>query len=741
MAILHTYTSNRSAISEKNATLQNSQWYVFLLPTILAITTFITYIPSLFYAFHFDDKENILKYFDIRHASIGELFFSSPRWISRWLNTVYYAFGEFNPFVYRLAGIVFHITTGIALFALIYHSNKNQKSFEPVRKYALVCATITSMLFLLHPVQTQTVSYIIQGQLEGLATLAIICLLLSFFVYTGSTTFIQKLVSLFAIIVCTLTGCGTKEIFIVAPVLVVSFDWFFVAQGSSRKCISRIWIYALISILVTASFYYFSTLAVFTIPTEAYNNFGNAITTQGNAVIGRYQFFISQFKVILHYIFMFFWPFGMSVDYDWKLVTNFFAFDCIAPLASLLSLLIGILFVLKNNKINFFAFGALWFFTCILPRSSIIPSCELLADYKTYSASIGIYFIIALIVVYALNYSKNYFEKYYIQACIALLFVCTLLLSYATYKRNLVWSTEEAFWADIITKAPARARGHNNYGTALQDTGNHAAACTAFLKAIELDEKYPDPWINLSVSYRELGNIDKAIECIEKAITLSKYHPEAYLNYGLFLYSKKRNDEAEQAFSKAITLRPHYGKAWNNLSVVRADSGNFKGACEAAKYAATKTDFIQTQSFLVWGKSALELKKYDEAIEAFSAMLKFNPDSIDAAVQLAQCYILVKNYTQALKLYTQVIKVIPNNPIFWFNIGECYKHLAQYQDAIDAYGNTIKYMNMPKAELRIAECYEKLGNIKEARTVLQNIIAGYNPQGITQQAKNMLLNL
>ena len=53
----------------------------------------------------------------------------------------------------------------------------------------------------------------------------------------------------------------------------------------------------------------------------------------------------------------------------------------------------------KQNATSIIAFGFLWFFIAIGPRSSFIPSSELLTDYKTYLASLGVLLLLALGVV------------------------------------------------------------------------------------------------------------------------------------------------------------------------------------------------------------------------------------------------------------------------------------------------------------------------------------------------------
>ena len=142
--------------------------------------TFLFYFPSCHYDFQFDDIANITKLYDIRHTRFWDLFFTGPRWICRWLNGVHYSIGKFDPYSYRMGNIIQHILLGIIIFYFLLLALRHLKKQSFFRDNALSIATLTAMLFLLHPVQTQTVSYVIQGKLEGVATFLIISMAFCF---------------------------------------------------------------------------------------------------------------------------------------------------------------------------------------------------------------------------------------------------------------------------------------------------------------------------------------------------------------------------------------------------------------------------------------------------------------------------------------------------------------------------------------------------------------------------------
>ena len=128
------------------------------------------------------------------------------------------------------------------------------------------------------------------------------------------------------------------------------------------------------------------------------------LQTSPLARITPWAYCISEFKVILHYLWIFIWPFNMSVEYDWVLSKGFFAPDCLFPFLALVLIGYFVYRLLKKDSVNLVAFGIIWFMICIAPRSSIIPSAELIVDYKTYAASFGWLFVLACGLVWLLLY-------------------------------------------------------------------------------------------------------------------------------------------------------------------------------------------------------------------------------------------------------------------------------------------------------------------------------------------------
>jgi tetratricopeptide (TPR) repeat protein len=736
-------------IDQPTATM--SWWHWLIPPLFLPILSYIFYAPSLHYSFQFDDVANITKFYSIRHNTFKTLFFNNQRWISYWLNTINYHLGKFEPFYYRLFNIIFHTSTAILVFffVLLALSRLTKKSFFVEQKLSI--ALTTALLFLLHPVQTQTVSYVIQGQLEGLAGLCImmmgVCFLLamrakSFLGYAALTSFLFILGFICA---------GTKEIAIVSPILILMTDWFFVAQANIHDLKKRWWVHALLFSIVIGMYVYFLKPAFFKnalgLAIEARNNIGNVLTDSPAQPIKPIHFFISQFKVIVHYIFMFIWPFSISVEYDWKLVSHFFAPDCILPFLFLCSLGALIAYVLKKDRTNIIAFGILWFFIAIAPRSSIIPSSELLADYKTYLGSFGIIFVLALGITYLINTFLKTIENPEIvhhRSLLHLVLICIIAfpVGFLTYQRNKVWRSSEEFWANIIQNAPGKARAYNNLGVALSEQGKMQESIPLYKKAISMDRYYPDPWNNLAVAYSLTDKLELAIETLKEAIRIHPNYPEGYNNLASFMITKKDYSTAETLLKRALELRPYYGKAFFNMGKMFLEQGIHDKALENFKAACTKGDLDNAAGFSIYAQVSMGLQKYQDAIFAYTKLLELQPGHFDSLFNLGNAYFLAGQISEAINLYTKLSAAYPQEGRVWYNLGESYLRIEKPQQALTCFEHAEKLNASPhNIDIRIAACHQASGRIQAARDRLTTCLQKDLPEHIKNTVRIALAQI
>ena len=165
--------------------------------------------------------------------------------------------------------------------------------------------------------------------------MSILAMTLTFLHLGNATTYLRKMLLGILLFVIAAFSCCTKEITIIAPLLLMLVDWFFIAHGSWDSFKSRLLLHIALFSLVIGLYIKFLKPAFFTdilgLKMTVKNNIGNVITHNPQEMIRPWPFFISQFKVILHYVWIFLWPLGISVEYDWTLCRSIFALDCFFP--------------------------------------------------------------------------------------------------------------------------------------------------------------------------------------------------------------------------------------------------------------------------------------------------------------------------------------------------------------------------------------------------------------------------
>lgn len=499
-------------------------------PFGLVLSTVAVYFNSLMYGFIFDDLKTILTDVNALNDTVAGGFFSYVRWVPRALNQVTHALWGVHPFPYRLINLGMHIIAGLLMFALLLRLFDSATRSTFLHRHARFVATLASMLFLLHPVQTQTVTYVTQMRLEGMVTLWMFAVLVSF-AYSATTQKVWlKIVGYTTSLLLAACASGTKEIVIVLPLLVVLIDWFFIAQAEWSAIRSRMIMYFLYVGIVWGLLLYYGLLkpdlvkVLVTHPLQC--NSGNILTSHPQELINCISFALSQFKVLLHYIGIFFFPVNLSFDYDVKLARHVLDTDVWVPALVLSGLLMLLIYWYRSWKTRILTFSGLWFFIVMLPRTSIVPSTELICDYKTFPASLGMMVMLAYCIVFfiarlvpawpmisALVNVRGAIVFVQCASCVALIWMSNL--------RTTVWSSEMLFWHDSVQKSP-KARVLNNYATSLLAQGDVDGAIGYFNKAIERDSLYAEPHAQLATIYHAYNDVEKALRHYARAVELGR---------------------------------------------------------------------------------------------------------------------------------------------------------------------------------------------------------------------------
>jgi tetratricopeptide (TPR) repeat protein len=664
--------------------------------------------------------------------------------VAELVNRLSFKFGGFDPWHYRIVNLFIHMLAGIVLFALTYSIGVGQKIDAFYKKHAFWISSFVSVFFLLHPVQTQTVSYVAQARLEGLATLFIFLSLLLLHACFLATTRTRACLWFGLALFIAFLACGVKEIAIILPALAFLIDLVFIAEFDLQKLLKERFVYHLIFFstvfFMTASFMGFGKVwDVFSFQSSMPNNRGNVLTPNPFTRISPFSYFISEFKVIVHYFAIFFFPSSMSVEYEFGLAQNFLQADVILPLVAIVLGLLMVAISFYYRKFVALSFGFLWFFVSLLPRSSVIPSPELACDYKTYVASAGLFLSLSillmgfvLVIVEGLSayfgqvetgvLKRDGFSFSSYSSLFSTCMVFAISLGFLSEKRNQVWGSTISFWQDVVNKCPKKPRARNNLGVAYSEANLFQEALVHYKKAIELDSFYPDPLSNMAVAFSMLGMDENAITALERAVRMVPRYPEARNNLAALLIKNKQYDRAKEELAVALELRPFYGKASFNLGRLYLEEGDNEKGWQCFKQA-TEGDLDTFEGFFTLGQLSMTLGKHDEAIRAFQACVDKGVKKDVVFFHLANSHYLAGNLSEAEKIYCSLADKHPDDARFVYNLGEALFAQKRYEEAGNCFSDTLLKTNQyPSAAIRLSLCLEKSQGVLGAIVGLEEVL-------------------
>ena len=526
----------------------------------LFLVTFTVYLGTLDHDFHLDDQPNISQnsFIQISTLSLDEFLkaafngANNYRPVANVSFALNYYFHGMKVRGYHLVNIIIHLLAGIMLFYFV----KTTLSISVVRKKygeTKFVPLFTALIWLAHPLDTQSVTYIVQ-RMNSMAAMFFIMAMLFYVKARLSPEKTKRIVFFSVSFVAGLLAFGTKQNTVTLPFFILLFEWFFF-QDLRVKISPRQWLWIIVIGLVFAFVLYLFLGG---------SPLSKLIPDYGGRPFTLAQRILTQPRVILHYISLLIFPYPgrLNLDYDFPV-----SYSLVSPTMTLLALLVIItllgfaIYFIWNNRL--YSFCILWFLGNLVIESSTIP-LEIIFEHRTYLPSMMTILLLVMLFHQTVNNKKA------VMACLVLV---TLLFSFWTYERNKVWKDELTLWTDNYKKSPNKARVNFNLGVAYLNS-NKASEAIPFLHAgLNFYEKDVELQQNVSVrttatyfrtlgeAYKEKGELQKAIFYLHKALEESFTDVDDIFTY-YFLgqcYGKSlRPQEAVFYFSKALELAKVY---------------------------------------------------------------------------------------------------------------------------------------------------------------------------------------
>ena len=504
------------------------RWGPWLAAGLIVLAGVAVYWNSFAGVFVFDDFTSIIDNPTIRQWWRLDQVFRPPcdkgetvagRPLLNFSLAVNYAISGTKTWSYHLVNLALHLFNGVLLFDLLRRTLQRPALPWSVRNHALWLAVIIAGLWTVHPLQTESVTYIVE---RAEAVVALFYLLTLYCVLRSVESSRSGWWKTGAVVACVL-GMASKEVMVTAPVITLVYDRTFLAGSFGeawRRRRKLYWAMAATWLLLVGLV--LSTGLIF----------GGAESW----IPPRGAYLLTQPKVILQYLRLAAWPYPQHYCYHWPVSKSW---QDIWPSLSVV-LVCGIAALWAMRRRPMWGFLGMWFFGILAPTSSIVPLRDVIVERRMYLPLIA---VLATTVLVAHAAGLAGVRRGWMSARTSrvvgasLVAVVAVALGMATVARNRIYQSELAIWEDTVRSAPNNARAQNSLGLELAKSGNLSKAIEHCQEAMRLTPDDAEVHTNLANALASVGRLPEAIEHYEEALRLNPDCPGLHANLGNALTS------------------------------------------------------------------------------------------------------------------------------------------------------------------------------------------------------------
>lgn len=527
-----------------------------------------------------------------------------------------FAFGRLDPIGYHVVNLLIHLSTGLALFGLTRRTLRTPRLADKMGGAADSIAFAVALLWLVHPLTTQAVTYVIQ---RGESMMAMFYVLTLYCVVRGGQTARRRLWYSIAVLACA-AGFLCKGIMVTAPIVVLLYDRMFLAD-SWKEPFKRRWpLYCGLA----ASWGMLFALGLVQLLVRAETHGAGTVGFSVSTVTPK-EYLQSQAAVLLLYLRLSLWPDKLVFDYLWSAAAS--VRDVLIPGAIIVGLLLaGVVLHVRKKPLGFLILA---FFLILAPTSSFIPIADLCVEHRMYLPLASVIAVVVMLVHGVASRRSQVSSN----AMIIVALLIAAVLAVRTFVRNRDYASEEAMWRSVVSARPENYRAHDHLGTTLMDQGDFVGAMAHFREALRIN---PDMTVienNLANACAQSGNLDEAISLFQGILKKDPNLPRTHLNLALALQMKGRVAEAVGHYDAGMTPGIREAGAWRNYALALQQVGRPRDA-ETALRRALDLMPSDPEGHVLLG-SLLE-GRGDEpaATDAYRAALRIDPGNRNARQRL-----------------------------------------------------------------------------------------------------------
>ena len=513
--------------------------------------TVASYLPALDAGFFFDDDPNIVQtdsvhWTELSLENLGALARDHPKRRRLVANTTFalnHLAGGLEPRGYHRANLSIHLAVGASLawLAWLYLVATGRPES---RRIAALAAAAAAVLFLLHPLNTQAVTYVVQ-RASSLATLFSLWTL-ALYLMARRARLASRAGGLYAAALVTWAlAVASKENALILPGVVLAHEacfhrreWVDRARGLVRGRPRAALVAALA--LAVAAFLILQALAGWSGTRWSERFPGREFTGQERV--------LTQSRVQLSYLGLLLWPSPsrLNLDHDYAVSRSLLDPPQTAVAIGFWALALAAAVVLARRRPRS-SFPLLAYL--ILHGVEAAPiNLELMFEHRMYLPMTALALLAAVLIVDLPARSRR--------IAVALALVAALPLAAATHRRNVVWSDPIGLHYDVARKSPEKFRPQLNLGTQLGMAGRYEEALPFLREAVRLDPGSAKAHNQLGTAHLRLRRLDEALPRFYQAVALDPEHAYAHYNIASILDQTGRSREALPYMRRFLELAP-----------------------------------------------------------------------------------------------------------------------------------------------------------------------------------------
>jgi tetratricopeptide (TPR) repeat protein len=648
-----------------------------------------------------------------------------------------YALSGDHVWSYHALNLLIHICAGLTLFGVIRRTlrlrsgqalvgsvgaqaccaqHQGRSTPAPLQWDATLLAFAVALLWTLHPLQTESVTYIVQRaeSMMGLFyLLTLYCFIravssncragspnpasststspngpatsagptASYLEFSGTKQTVWFVLSFLS----CLLGMTTKEVTVSAPVIVLLYDRTFLA-GSFRAALRR-----RVHLALAATWIPLAGLVLHTANRGGTAGFGVGVSFWSYAA--------TQFQALAHYLWLSVWPHPLIVDYGVRWVASV---GDVAPYAAVVAVLVAgtLVALVRRPALGFL--GA-WFFAILAPTSLVPGTRQTLAEHRMYLALAPVMVVLVLALAAWLGRRGRF-----------VLAAAAVGLGWLTIQRNTVYHSDAAIWRDTVIKRPGNVAARNNYGNILSQAGRPGEALAQYDEAMRLKPDDAEAYYNAGNTLTRLGRLPEAIARYEQALRANPNMPDAQTALGLALEDAGREDEAVAHYEQALRLNPNYADADNDLGLALARAGRLPEAIAHYEQALRINPALPDVHDNL-GNALRAAGRGDEAIAHYEQALRLKPDYAAAHNNLGNAFREADRQPEAIAQYEQALQIDPAVPEVHNNLGISLLIVGRTPEAIAQFEEALRLdPNLAQVHLNLAIALESAGRSNEA---------------------------